>query len=83
MASSYLQLGPGIFWPTFRLRKNTYKMDDDIKKDPGILAEREMYEERKHLESEIKLKVEKAVGYQVSGVSHQASAVRLQLKADN
>jgi len=52
MASAYIQLSPGVFWPTFKLRKNTYKVDEDIKNNPDILTERKLYEQRKHLRHE-------------------------------
>jgi len=49
MASSYIQLDQTTFWPTHRFRKDTYCIDSDIANDPEILAERNMYERRKHL----------------------------------
>ena len=56
MASAYIQLGPFLFWPTFRLRTNTYRHDVDIVKRPEILVEREIYESRKHIERAEELK---------------------------
>lgn len=47
MASSYIWTGVHMI-PTWRLRVDTYHPDPDIAKDPGILAERIAYEERRH-----------------------------------
>ena len=48
MASCYIQSGT-IYMPSFRFRRDSNRIDVDIKRDPEILAERRRYEAREHL----------------------------------
>lgn len=49
MAATFIRLG-GDYVPTSELRKDSNRKDRDIQKDPEILLERYMYEERMHME---------------------------------
>ena len=51
MASSFINLG-ATWVATYEFRKDTFKADGDIKRDPEILAERARYEDRQHIETE-------------------------------